>query len=160
MIRFLIAILLSVSIAFLGSCSKDEDNPTGGGTSSKGSLSATIDGIDWTADLTIQGTYNNKTLAFAGSGKDSKQINITMSNIDKAGVYTLGSISSGSLGSAILTLAPNADAVYSTFPGLSTGTLTIEKLTSTEAEGTFSFTGRNTKGVTKNVTNGTFKVSY
>jgi hypothetical protein len=83
-----------------------------------------------------------------------------MSNIDKAGVYTLGSISSGSLGNAILTLAPNADTVYSTFPGLSTGTLTIEKLTSTEAEGTFSFAGRNTKGITKNVTNGTFKVSY
>jgi len=157
--RFMIAIFLSASIAFLGSCSKSEDNPTGG-SSTKGSLSATIDGVNWTADLTVQATYTNKVLGFAGSGKDSKQINVTMANIDKAGVYAIGSIMSGQVGNAILTLAPNPDEVYSTFPGLSTGTLTVEKLTSTEAEGTFSFTGQNTKGVQKTITNGKFKVSF
>ena len=159
MIRFIVAIFLSASIAFLGACSKDEDNPTGG-SSTKGSMSATIDGIDWAADLTVQGTYNNKVLGFAGSGKDSKQINITMSNIESAGVYSIAAPGTMQTGTAILTLAPNAESVYSTFSGISTGTITIVKLTSTEAEGTFSFTGQNTKGVRKNITNGKFKVSY
>ncbi len=159
MMRFMIAIFLSASIAFLGSCSKSEDNPTGG-SSTKGSLSATIDGVDWTADLTVQATYTNKVLGFAGSGKDSKQINITMSNIDKAGVYSIAAPGTMQTGTAVLTLAANTESVYSTFPGLSQGIITIVKLTSTEAEGTFSFTGQNTKGVQKNVTNGKFKVSF
>lgn len=157
--RFMVAVFLSASIAFLGSCSKSEDNPTGGSntpTKTEKSVSATIEGVPWTSDLMVTARYSNNIFSFSGVSKDGKSISVTMMSVDKAGEYTIGGM--GATGT--LALSGNEDETYSTMFGSGPGTINITKLTSTEAEGTFSFTPKNIKGVEKKVTNGKFKVSY
>lgn len=154
------SMLLAIAVlTALAGCSSSDDNTTNP-TGSAGSMAATVDGTAWTSSMVTQATSSNGAVAFAGRDNNNRQINIAIVGATAAGTYKLGDLMQNVGSSAILALGTSQTDVYSTFPGLATGTITFSTLTTTGAEGTFSFTGRNTAGATKSVTNGTFKVTF
>jgi len=151
------------------SCSKSDDNGSGGSTPSSGTyIKAKVDGT-WKQTYTIQGMSAGVAVS-TGSGL-GRVIQITGSNdqggtnafaiyligIDATGDYTLNSDSDSVMSYAETATSSSWDTSSSCSGA--TGTVHITTLNSTKIEGTFSFTGKNDDDCSssKNVTNGSFR---
>ncbi len=118
-------------------------------------MSAVVGTQNWTANPTmIQATNTNGILAVGGmDASGTVQIQLRIVNLTQPGTVQ---IAAGQPHSAILY---ENGAVYSATGVSGTGTITVSKLTSTLAEGTFSFSGINaTTKLQRDVTNGKFRV--
>jgi hypothetical protein len=151
--------LLAVSIG-LASCNKDDDdNPDPGNNNSNGTMTASVDGADFDATLTVQGTLDNGVFVVAGNNGNAQQIQITLNGVSAAGTYQIGgSATNPNMG--LYVDGPSAEQSYTTIVGVGSGTAEITELTDTSAKGTFSFNARNTAGDVVNVTDGSFEVSF
>ncbi len=151
-----------VMLGAAAACGGDDGN---GPSGSNGSMSATIAGAAWNANLTVQGTYQGNVLGIGGnggSGANAFQINITLTNVTAAGTFNLGPTAFGNI--AVLTAVGSPVSSWTSSGVGGTGTVTVTELTSTGAKGTFSFTGTASPGTaatgTKAVTSGSFDVEF
>lgn len=151
------AALMLVAAAACGGDSNgpddDDDNNPGQGT-----MSATVDGISWTANLAVQATYSGGTLAFAGTGQASGkqiQLNFSVPFVNTTGPYPLGT---GLFPTVVITI--DGVAYVASLAG-GTGSLNVQTLTATSASGTFTVTGIGSGGVgSKSATGGSFSVTF
>lgn len=153
----LTALVLGAAL-FVAACSSEESttNPTTNAT--KGTMSAKIDGADWTGTLVVQGVYTNDLLSIAGQDNNARQIQLRLIGIKTPGTYQFGGMTNPN--TATVTVGINATDNYTASLVAGSGTVNVTVLTAQKAEGTFSFTGRNTAGATKQVSEGRFNVTF
>lgn len=156
--HFRILIFALAITVFTAACSKDDssNNPS---PSSGNTMAAKIDGSDWSGSLTVSGVYSSGVLAIAGQDDNVRQIQIRLLNPSGTGDYPIGGTATNPHMCQV-TMGTTQNDMYTTMIGVGNGTVTLTKLSSTEAEGTFSFTARNMAGSTKSVTGGSFKVKF
>ena len=143
-------------------CGRNPNEPT---ELANGSMSAKINGSNWTANAAIAATFSQGLLSIAGTDTENRTIGFgTIVNA----APTTQSIPTAIGLNFILTIATNAQQVQAfqavlTLPG-SSGTLTVNTLSATGASGTFSFVSVAVPGTaatgTRNVTDGTFNVTF
>lgn len=129
------------------------------GPSTKGSMSATINGTSWSASTVTQASRAGNVLAIGGNNP-SWQVLIAIPGVTAAGTYTVAAT-----GGTMQLIQANAGAATWTASLVGgQGTVTVTTLTATRAVGTFSFTGNATAGTpaggTRNVTAGQFDVTF
>jgi hypothetical protein len=150
---------------FLSACgSKSPTGPStnnpgggGGGGNSTGTLTATIDGVSFSATGGLSATLNNGLLSIAGvSGTQSLSFAVAANR--GTGTYVTSALDPLGL-NATFAITPSG-ASWQAFGSTGTATLTITTLTSTNAAGTFAFALAATPGTaasgTKTVANGVF----
>ncbi|RZK49936.1 MAG: hypothetical protein EOO99_04095 [Pedobacter sp.] len=139
----------------LSACKKSEGGDTQIGS---GSMSAKVDGKDWTAGLAVQASKAGGVLALGGTGNGA-QININIIAYSGPKSYPLGGPATGiNPNQAIYTITnPLPPVAYNTMVGLGNGSLNVTKDEGGYVEGTFSYTARNQAGVTVTITDGKFK---
>jgi hypothetical protein len=157
--RFLFIFILSIGVA-LTACKKDDgDDDTGNGgntpTPGQGTMTCKVDGNDWSASLAVVATNSNGVFTVTGSDANAKQCQVTVMNVNGPGTYELGgSMTNPNTGRWTASTDP-ADT-YSSMLGQGSGTVEITTLTTTKAEGTFSFTAKNTAQQQVSITSGSF----
>lgn len=156
----LFSMLVAVALLALplASCSDDDDDNDGGG-SGFGSISAKVDGADYSGTIFSVTNINGTLTIFGTANSDGtgNQLQLTVSGATDTGTYqfTTTSLSQGrwSLASA------DPSDTYSTLgvnPNGSAGSVTFTTLTESRIEGTFSFTAQNNATETVEVTEGEF----
>lgn len=153
-----IAATLVLGIFIAAGCS---DDPASGNDTSKGSMSAKVNGTAWSAGQITQATWQNGVLGIGGTkidGGNSKQIIIT-GLVSAPGDYTIGGIT-GLQGN----YSDGSATGVMTFVAQS-GTLKVEELSATGAKGTFSFEAKEQTQAgpgtaTRSITEGTFNVKF
>jgi len=149
-----VKLLFYCSLILIGmaSCKKNEDTKVTGG-----SMSAKVDGKDFTATLATQGTKTSGVLTIAGTGSDG-QINIVIMSYSSPGTFQLGGSATNPNNSSYTTTKLPIVS-YSNMVGQGTGQIVIASEKDGYVEGTFNFTAKNpSSGATVNVTEGKFKV--
>ncbi len=120
-----------------------------------GTMSATIDGVDWKAVKITLAVWTSGQLHIKGEAADGSLIQLSLLDVDQAGTYHVGGISS--VNSALFEDADEKG--WMTTVLTPEGTVEVTNLTSSGTKGTFSFTGSD--AVTeKNITNGKFDVKF
>ena len=161
--RALLLVLLALPLAACDSGGGGSAACAAAGISSTGTLTATAGGDAFEA-VCVSGQVSGGSLSVVGlanlgeAGATQRQINITVPNA-AVGTARISATGSG----AIVTYAA-LDASNPTDPsGLYTatsGSVTVEALSTTAARGTFSFTGRNNDGGQIQVSEGSFDVTF
>ncbi len=168
--------LLTTSVLLTG-CKKDE-NPAGGdggGGTGAGTMSAKIDGQDWSA-TSIPGSpipgayasYTNNNLTLIGTqvqGTSASSFNITITNVTGTGEFRLGLGPIGNFqGMAAYATSAAVGQAWST-TDTETGTVKITKFDTQNkiVSGTFSFRCKNPTNANpqiRNITDGRFDVKW
>lgn len=141
-----------VSISLSG-CKKNAnaDDPE----NNSGTMSATIDGVDWTAAKITLATWSSDQLYIKGEASDGSLIQISLLDVPGVGTYHVGGLSTVNLAMYIL----EDGEAWGTNVLTPEGTVNITSLSSTGAKGTFDFIGSD--AITeKNITNGKFDVKF
>jgi len=134
------------------SCKKSDDAKV-----TEGSMSAKVEGKDWTAGLAVQATIASGVLGIGGTGNGA-QININVLSYSGVKTYPIGGgVTSTNTTQAIYTTTALPPVVYNTMVGQGSGTLTITKDEGGYIEGTFNFTAKTTAGVNITITDGKFR---
>ncbi len=156
LILFFIVIGLSIS-----ACKKkdDETEPNNNNNPAAGSMSAKVDGSDWSASLAVVGVYSNNLFTVTGSDNNSKQLQVTVMNVNGTGEYTLGETLTNQ-NSGRWTAGINTDQTYSTMLGMGSGKVNITEWTGSSAKGTFSFTAKNSEQEEVSISGGEFSVTF
>jgi len=159
--------VLTVSIALAGcgsstspsGSSSSSSSGCGAGSVNKGTLTATINGVSFTATC-VTASFISPGLAI-GATDGTQSVGV---GAISTGPATLNMNNGGANG--LVNLLPTSGASWTANAGTvgSSGTLTLTRLDSTGAAGTFSFTAIATAGTgatgTKVVTAGTFSVTF
>lgn len=154
--RYLAYFLCSVFITFMSCSNDDSTSPNGSGSAT---MSAKIDGSEWTG--TISGASNASGLmSWAGQDDKVRQIQFRIFGVTQAGTYDIG----GTVMNMNFAQVSEGTKVWTTGVGTGSGKITFTKVSNTEAEGTFSITlgavaSTGATG-TKNVTDGKFNVKF
>jgi hypothetical protein len=136
----------------LVSCKKGDDAKV-----TEGSMSAKVDGKEWTAGLAVQATKTSGVMAIGGTGNGA-QININVLSYSGPKTYPIGgTVTSTTTTQAIFTKTELPPTVYNTMVGQGAGTLTISSEDGGYVEGTFSFTAKTTTGANVTITDGKFR---
>ena len=128
---------------------------TGGGTTSSGTMTAQIDGSAFSS-TTAAGTLSGGILAISGGDTSGRSIAFAFFPTG-TGTHT----TSGNVGTNFIVVV-NFQG-FSAVSGNGSGTITLTTLTSNKAIGTFSCVAMASSGGavgSKNVTNGTFNVTF
>ncbi|RMF35585.1 MAG: hypothetical protein D6747_02245 [Chlorobiota bacterium] len=144
-----IAVLVSVTI---GGCTSSSSTGDGGN-----SMSAIVGSQQWTAAPgMVQASNSNGVIAIAGMDASATvQIQLRVVGVSQPGTVQIG------VGYPHAATLSDRNMIYTASAVAGSGTITFSKLTSTEAEGTFSFVGINTQSkLEQNVTNGKFSVRF
>lgn len=175
--------LLSVSLTVLltaTSCggSGGSNNPTSptstipatvtsscsGGTA-KGTMSARIDGVTWTATCIVTASVDSvfcHCLSVAGGNSAIPQVVVGGGALDRPGTYPIGGVTDPANGLVLVGSA--SPPIWAANAVQGNGIFTIATLTATSASGTFAFnaTGGPIGGpiTTKMVTEGVFDVTF
>ncbi len=149
-----LGILLAIGV-LLVSCKKDDDG--GSPANSSGSISLVVDGSSWSATLAVQGVNSNGVINVTGSDSNAEQAGVTLVGVTETGTYT---ISMGSPHQLRWTEGLGQDQTYVASGVVGSGTITITELSDSKVKGTFSFTGYNTDGNTKEITDGQFEGNF
>lgn len=170
--------LFFVSLLAVAACgggtSSGTTTPSGsGGTgTTSGSMSARIDGTQWTSSTVIATRVLSSTgvpfgtLAVSGTGSLSNQtVNVTFAFPAVAGVYTLGSAPGNIPGPQNASLTNSSTgAQWNATSSIGSGTITITAFTLTGASGAFAFVlpavATTSATGTRVVTEGSFLVSF
>lgn len=150
-VKFLTLIVLISSIGFV-SCKKDED-PASPGTSN-GSISLKYAGTAWNASLAVQAISTGGVINVTGSDSEARQAAVMLYGISSTGTYE---ITTGSAHQLRWTEGINPEQTYVASGILGSGTIVVTELTDAKIKGTFSFTGANTAGATKTISDGSFE---
>lgn len=121
-----------------------------------GTMTAKVDGKEWTATLAVQATKSGTVLAIGGTGSEG-QININITNYAGVRGYALGGpITNMNNGMWTTTAIP--PVAYNNLLGQGTGEINITKEEGDYVEGNFSYSAKNqTSGVSVSLTEGKFR---
>lgn len=150
---YLILITLFAVISF-SSCKKsnDSDPVTGNGT-----ISLSYDGTAWSATLAVQAVNTNGVINITGSDSNAHQAAVTLLGATGPGTYEITSIGQNQLR---WTEGLGTNDTYSANGIVGSGSIVVDELSDTHIKGTFSFTGQNTNGDTRTITNGKFEADF
>jgi len=120
-----------------------------------GSVSALVDGQQWTSTFSITADHANSIFAFGASG-DGITIGMAMPTATGPGTHTIGT---GSPANALIT---EGSTTWAANNATGNGTLILTSLTATNAKGTFTFTAQasGASPATRQVTQGTFDIDF
>lgn len=169
-IKFFLYLTLTLSLTALTGCDSDDDDdpaPTG-----NGSMSATVEGNDWNANVAVQATYitqgGTNALTVVGSSDQGEGLSTTISlnllNVTGTGTIAVDGSNLTNLSSASYAIANSTSAndaeVYNSVGN--SGQVTITELTETRVSGTFTFVGSEATGGTgtRTITDGEFSVNF
>ena len=146
-----------LALVSLAACSKKDDaNPTPAATTG---VAYTVDGGAVTATTSGATAIGNQIIVSGASGTGTANKGVLLTVPKATGTYTLSATS-------------NEDATYlasgnsSDFYESTSGTIVVSTYAASTTAGasniagTFTFTGKNSAGATKTITNGTFNVKY
>ncbi|HEX5438283.1 MAG TPA: DUF6252 family protein [Gemmatimonadaceae bacterium] len=156
-------IVLSAALLCLAACGSESPSPTQPTPPLEhGSMSAKVDGRDWTATVGLQANYQSGVLAFAGGNSDGSIIAIGLVPSSGPGTYT---VSVPMPTNASYTMPGGTAAVWQAVAGVGgSGTVTLTSLTTTGASGTFSFelppVASTAATGTKSITQGKFALTF
>ncbi len=153
---FSILLTAVLGASLLASCSKSSNNATTG----NGYMKAKVDGTLKECDLAVEATYSGGVLGIAGRWGGSGggyTLAIPSYTSGATGDFNIGA---GSFANAILSEGADPSASYSANMVTGTGKITILSMNSSKVKGTFQFTGRNTGGASKSVTDGEFEIEF
>lgn len=157
-LRFAALPVLALAVALTAS-SCEEDVPDIPGLPASGTMTAKIDGSDFNANVAVQASGGSGVLGIMGSNTVGKAINITLSSYSGPGTYAFGGLANTS--SALWQETLTSEGGYSTFGGpAGIGEIVVSSDDGETVEGTFSFTGRNSEGNTRTVTEGVFSAPW
>jgi uncharacterized protein DUF6252 len=146
--------LLVAAVVGLAACGSSDS--TGPGPDN-GSMSAKIDGANWTSSLTALVQRSGNIVSVAGSNGAGKTI-IAFAWVDAGvGVYPISNVSPTNA-----SLTDNAKSWTASVVGGS-GNVTVTAIDATHVAGTFAFTlvaGGNGASGTRDVTNGQFDIQF
>ncbi|NOY49298.1 MAG: hypothetical protein GXO88_01840 [Chlorobi bacterium] len=149
-------ILVAIFATFaISSCKKSTDN--GDPVTGNGSISLTYDGNNWNASLSVQAVNTNGIINVTGSDSDARQASVILMGVTAPGTYETTATSGNSLR---WTEGLDPAQTYSANGILGSGSITVSEISATKIKGSFSFTGLNTNGESKNITNGAFEASF
>jgi hypothetical protein len=164
MLRIFIRAMAIGCIIVTAACGGDDKNSTGpgsGGSSSHGTLTASIDGVAYTGIVNTATLVNNTINVASNSADLTRSVSFALSN---AAVGTINVATSPVQMSVITTNGTTTTGSWIASFGIGSGTLTIASLSSSGASGTFSFTAPPATATTpagnKVVTNGAFNVTF
>lgn len=152
--RTLPTLALALSATLAAACGSSD--ATGPGDTGDAFMSATIDGVDWSATIGFTASYNGGILAFAGSDPSQRTLGIGLIPVNGPGSYPIGtSQPTNAVYSEGGTTSWNADAF------MGSGVVTVTSISEAGASGTFSFTVESdADGSSKVITNGKFDVTF
>jgi len=141
-----------ISICLLG-CKKSTSSvvPDDG----KGTMSASIDGTDWSAVKITLSIWTSSQLHIKGEASDGSLIQISIMGIDGPGTYPVGAVSSTN----IAMYRKNDDEAWSSGFLTPEGTINVESLSTGGTKGTFSFIGTDAE-TEKTISNGKFDINF
>lgn len=153
--------LIAFSLLALGSCNKDDAAATPVFPTSNSFVNGKVDGVPYASLVTScskAGSGSSAVITILGGDVAANSISVVLSGITATGNYPVNTETE-----SLLNYSPGSGGVaYSTgeCSGAS-GSITVTAIDETHVEGRFSFTGKDTEncdsGVTKTVTEGTFK---
>lgn len=165
-----LGIILFVVVATLFTSCSSDDNGGGGGNAALGTIKAKIGSSNFTsisqgtfASILDNGSFQN--LSIGGSDITGKTIQIMIIGANIApGTYQISDTDNDYTASGVYSEVDlgtsTAQAWGSPYDGGgNSGSVVITSLTSTNVQGTFSFTGKSEAGTTKSITNGSFNVN-
>ena len=176
--HFLLVIFMLTSSLLVTACNRsDSDNPADSGTATgSGTMSAKIDGQNWTATSgTVSAAYTSNTLgntlAIVGSqvqGTSAWTVTITITNVTGTGEFRLGLIPGvgGAQGSGIYAIVAGSTLTGQAWvtTDTETGTVNITRFDTQNkiVAGTFSFRCRNENATPeiRNITEGRFDARW
>ncbi len=156
--KLLMCVLCAVLVTgLLTGCADDDGGPTGPGPQVS-SMSATIGGVSWSADILARASRSPDTpgLSLEGRGTYGSSFASVMIIIAQPsqGAFQMGGASNYDNFGRVY--PPGDTAGYSTFDSRSQGTVRIASLTDNRVSGTFSFTAYNQQGASLVVAEGEF----
>lgn len=156
----IVAILAISGIFSLSSCSKKGDEVTPGSTqnSTTPGFFTKVDGKEFRPDLVyarVAAPGNDGYYAIYGL--DSKTSDVVMIALPYSALVGTHKLSYANFG--VFSLGNGTDS-FSTRVQPGDGTVTITKMTTTDVEGTFSFTAYSDKGVKRTITEGKFSAAF
>ncbi|MDZ7740801.1 MAG: DUF6252 family protein [Bacteroidota bacterium] len=157
--KLLILFCVVIGLSMSACKKKDDETEPENNNPVAGSMTAKVDGSDWSASLAVVGVYSNNLFTVTGSDNNAKQLQVTVMNVNGTGEYTLGETLTNQ-NSGRWTAGLNTDQTYSTMLGQGSGTMNITGWTGTSAKGTFSFTAKNSKQEEVSITGGEFSVTF
>lgn len=152
--KILSTFLFVTLLLFFGSCFKtDNEDPV----VTDGQMTLKYNGNAWSATLAVVGTNSNGTINVTGSDASAHQASVTLVDVTTTGTYE---IKAGSQHQLRWTEGISQEETYGANGIVGSGTVTLTELSETNAKGTFSFTGVNMNGDTREITDGTFEVEF
>lgn len=152
--------VLFLAIGFtLTSCDKDDDDNDEPNNTTGGELSATIDGNEWSASLSVGAVNSSGVISVTGSDANSNQLQISILNATSTGTYSLGGSMTNSNYGRWTTGTGQSDT-YTTMLGQGSGEVTITELTADRVKGTFYFDALNDQQQQVDVTSGSFNAKF
>lgn len=147
-------LLLGCLIIFtIASCKKSEEEVA---KQTDGTMTAKVDGKDWSATLAVQATKSSGVLAIGGTGSGG-QININIINYTGVKGYALGGPTTNPNNST-WTVTAIPPVIYTNLMGQGTGEINITKEEGGYIEGNFTYSAKNqTSGASVSVTEGKFR---
>ncbi|MFN3393009.1 MAG: hypothetical protein ACK41G_09400 [Candidatus Thermochlorobacter sp.] len=168
--KFLFAALVSILLMSCGQNSNPSDNSGGStGQTGTGSMSAKVDGQDWSAATATAG-YSSSTRDLTlngarGDASSSSAITISLRNVQGTGTFTLVAVGTvGSSGQGFATYGTNASGQVQSFvtTEANAGTVTLTRFDQQArvVAGTFSFrcTSPTNATLRRNITEGRFEI--
>lgn len=141
--------LVSVAILTVGGCSSSSSS-TG-----SNSMTAIVGSENWSA-TTVEATNTNNVIVIGGlNANGTIQIRLQTYGVNQPGAVQIAT------GQPHMAILYEHGMLYSANAIVGSGMITFNKLTSQEAEGTFSFTAiNNDKQQSRSVSNGKFSVRF
>lgn len=157
-LRSVLAAAAAVSLIACGSDSSGSTEPPQ--SALNGSMSAVVDGDQWTATVAVQAAYANGILALSGVDASNSTIAMAMAP-SGPGSYSIGVAEPTN---AAYTLTGGQALVWQAVSTLGSGSVELQTLTATEATGTFHFelpaVASSGASGTKSITEGKFDVKF
>ncbi len=141
----------------MGACTKDDSGTPENPIAGNGTMSLDYGGTSWSASLAVQGINTNGVINVTGSDSGAKQASVILVGVSETGTYSVGA---GSQNQLRWTEGLGQEQTYVANGILGNGSVTISELSATKVVGTFSFTGYNTSGETKEISNGAFSAEF
>ena len=146
-----------LAFSFVAACSSKKDDATPAPTTG---VSYTVDGGSVTATTAAAVVLGNNVIVqgVSGTGTANKGVSLTLPK--RTGTFTLTDTTT--IADATYLASGNASDIY----GATSGTIVVSTYTASATTGasniagTYTFTGKNTAGASKAVTNGKFNVKY
>ncbi|GAB3849484.1 hypothetical protein GCM10028822_13940 [Hymenobacter terrigena] len=152
------AVATVLAFASLAACSskKDDATPTPAATTG---VTYTVDGGAVTATTAGATVLGNQVVVSGVSGTSTANKGVLLTLPKATGTYTLSATSNET--ASYLASGNSSDIYDSTSGSIVVSTYSASTTAgASNIAGTFTFTGKNSAGATKTVTNGTFNVKY